>query len=135
MLLWHLKQFTYSFQKTILERVMHEARNGNYNPALALAAYVPFMIAADWMRGLVQGAGEEPDWKKDMTFGETVWSGVQRAGLLGVRQFAVDGAENPAFVLGPTAGYAYDAVKLTADGEVGDAIIQGLPGNALWKGW
>lgn len=135
MLLWHLKQFTYSFQKTILERVMHEARNGNYNPAMALAAYVPFMIAADWLRGLVQGGGEEPDWKKDMTFGETVWSGVQRAGLLGVRQFAIDGAENPAFVLGPTAGYAYDAVKLTADGEVGDAIIQGLPGNALWKGW
>lgn len=135
MLLWHLKQFTYSFQKTILERVMHEARNGNYNPAMALAAYVPFMIAADWLRGLVQGAGEEPDWKKDMTFGETVWSGVQRAGLLGVRQFAIDGSENPAFVLGPTAGYAYDAVKLTADGEVGDAIIQGLPGNALWKGW
>lgn len=135
MLVWHLKQFTYSFQKTILERVIHEARNGNYNPALVLASYVPFMIAADFLRGMVQGAGEEPDWRKDMTFGETVWEGVQRAGLLGVRQFAVDGAENPAFALGPTANYMIDSAEKAADGRLDEALISALPGNALWKGW
>lgn len=135
MLIWHLKQFTYSFQKTILERVMHEARNGNYNPALVLAAYVPFMIAADFMRGIIQGAGEEPDWKKGMSFGETVWEGTQRAGLLGIRQFVVDGSENPAFALGPTANYAFDIASKAADGRINEALIQGLPGNALWKGW
>lgn len=135
MLIWHLKQFTYSFQKTILERVIHEARNGNYNPSLVLASYVPFMIAADYMRGLVQGLGDEPDWKKGKTFGETVWEGTQRAGLLGIRQFAVDGAENPAFALGPTFSYAYGAAEKAADGRIGDAITSALPGNAMWKGW
>jgi hypothetical protein len=135
MLIWHLKQFTYSFQKTIIERVMHEAKNGNYNPMLVLAAYVPFMIAADFLRGMVQGGGEEPPWRKGMTFGETVWEGVQRAGILGVRQFATDAADNPAFVLGPTANYAIDAAEKAADGRVSEALIKALPGNALWKGW
>lgn len=135
MLIWHLKQFTYSFQKTILERVIHEARNGNYNPSLVLASYVPFMIAADYMRAFIQGGGEEPDWKKGKTFGETVWEGTQRAGLLGIRQFAVDGAENPAFALGPTFSYAYNATQKAADGQIGDALVQALPGNAMWKGW
>lgn len=135
MLIWHLKQFTYSFHKTIIERVMHETKNGNYNPMLVLASYVPFMIAADYLRGLVQGGGEEPPWRKDMSFGETVWEGVQRAGLLGIRQFAVDGADNPAFALGPAANYAIDIGVKAADGQVTDALVKALPGNALWKGW
>jgi len=135
MLIWHLKQFTYSFQKTILERVMHESKNGNYAPLMAIAAYVPFMIAADYLRGMVQGLGEEPDWKKDMSFGETVWHGTQRAGLLGVRQLGMDGAENPMFALGPTAGYMWKAGEKVLDGEVTDAVVAGLPGNVVWKGW
>ena len=135
MLIWHLKQFTYSFHKTIIERVMHETKNGNYNPMLVLASYVPFMIAADYLRGLVQGGGEEPPWRKGMSFGDTVWEGVQRAGLLGIRQFAVDGADNPAFALGPAANYAIDIGVKAADGQVTDALVKALPGNALWKGW
>lgn len=135
MLIWHLKQFTYSFHKTIIERVMHETKNGNYNPMLVLASYVPFMIAADYLRALVQGGGEEPPWRKGMGFGETVWEGVQRAGLLGIRQFAMDGAENPAFALGPAANYAIDIGVKAADGQVTDALVKALPGNALWKGW
>lgn len=135
MLIWHLKQFTYSFHKTIIERVMHETKNGNYNPMLVLASYVPFMIAADYLRGLVQGGGEEPPWRKGMSFGDTVWEGVQRAGLLGIRQFAVDGADNPAFALGPAANYAIDIGMKAADGQVTDALVKALPGNALWKGW
>lgn len=135
MLIWHLKQFTYSFQKTILERVMSESKNGNYAPILALTAYVPFMIAADYLRGMIQGLGEEPDWRKDMTFGEIVWEGTQRAGLLGVRQFAMDGADNPMFALGPTAGYAWKATEGVLDGDVTDAVVAALPANVLWKGW
>lgn len=135
MLVWHLKQFTYSFQNTIIARTMHEVRNGNYAPLMSLVAYVPFMIAADYMRSLVQGAGDEPDWRKGMSFNEILWEGTQRAGLLGVRQLAMDGADNPFFALGPTAGYMWKAADKTLDGDLTDAIVAGLPGNVLWKGW
>ena len=131
MLIWHLKQFTYSFQRTILDRVLHETRNGNYAPALALAAYVPFIMAADAARALLQGAGDEPDWRKRMSAEETLAEGVQRAGLLGVGQFGVDFAESPIYALGPTAGWA----GKVADQGLTSAIVSALPGNALWKDW
>jgi len=135
MLVWHLKQFTYSFQKTIIEKVVHEAQHGNYNPAMSLASYVPFMIAADYMRGIVQGGGEEPEWKKGMGFGETVMAGVQRAGVFGVGQMLLDGAQNPLYAMGPTAGYAATVGEGVLDGDLTEAVTHVTPGYALWKGW
>ncbi|UCR75650.1 structural protein [Pseudomonas phage YMC17/07/R4900a] len=135
MLVWHLKQFTYSFQRTILDRATHEMRNGNYAPMLTLAAYVPFMIAADFLKAMLQGAGDEPDWYKSQDAGELIWRGVERAGLLGVRQFATDGIESPAFTLGPTFSYMLKAGEKTMDGDVTGAALSALPGNALWKDW
>lgn len=135
MLVWHLKQFTYSFQRTILDRATHELRNGNYAPMLTLAAYVPFMIAADFLKAMLQGAGDEPDWYKSQDAGDLIWRGVERAGLLGVRQFATDGIESPAFTLGPTFSYMLKAGEKTMDGDVTGAALSALPGNALWKDW
>lgn len=135
MLVWHLKQFTYSFQRTILDRATHELRNGNYAPMLTLAAYVPFMIAADFLKAMLQGAGDEPDWYKSQDAGDLIWRGVERAGLLGVRQFATDGIESPAFTLGPTFSYMLKAGEKTLDGDVTGAALGALPGNALWKDW
>lgn len=135
MLVWHLKQFTYSFQRTILDRATHELRNGNYAPMLTLVAYVPFMIAADFLKAMLQGAGDEPDWYKSQDAGDIVLRGVERAGLLGVRQFATDGIESPAFTLGPTFSYMLKAGEKTLDGDVTGAALGALPGNALWKDW
>lgn len=137
----HLKQFTYSFHETILKRVMHEVRNGNHTPAYALLSYVPIMIAADMIKGLLQGGGEQPQWKKGWTVGDYLWSGVQRAGLLGVGQFAVDaaeGAERGGSALGALSGPTVeqlDEVLSTVGGSrgVGATALDALPANALYK--
>lgn len=86
----HLKQFVYSFQETILKRVANEARFGNIGPAYALAGYVPFMIAADVMKGALVSGGGVPNSKEGWDLGDYLWNGMQRAGLFGVGQFGID---------------------------------------------
>lgn len=86
----HLKQFTYAFQHTILNRVGNELRHGNYTPAMALASYVPTMFAADLLRGFIQGGGQQPDWKEGWGFKEYFSNAVERSGLYGVGQFPSD---------------------------------------------
>lgn len=104
-LLFHLKQFTYAMQKVLLERVFNEAKHGNMDPAITMVlTYVPTMIAADFLRGIVANGGQEPPWKRDWDFGDYLVEGVQRAGLLGVPQFALDTAKwGPAELAGPVA--------------------------------
>lgn len=104
-LLFHLKQFTYAMQKVLLERVFNEAKHGNMDPGITMVlTYVPTMIAADFLRGLVANGGKEPPWKRNWTFGDYLAEGVQRAGLLGVPQFALDTAKwGPAELAGPVA--------------------------------
>lgn len=118
-LISHLKQFVFSFQETILKRVGHEFNNGNYAPAMALGSYVPMMIAADLIKGLIQGGGEQPEWKSGWTLGDYLQSGVERAGLYGVGQFGVDalqdvqhGGSGVGALLGPTVEQLTDAVRV-----------------------
>ena len=129
-LLFHLKQFTYSFHKVILARATHEWRHGNLMPALALAWYVPVMIAADMARAMIQGMGDEPDWQKGWTVQDYVMNGVQRAGMLGVVQFGIDaykmGAES---VLGPTAEQVVDAAFEPLE----KTTVKALPVNPVFK--
>lgn len=102
-LLFHMKQFTYAFQKVLLERVAHEAKNGNTDPLFAmLVTFVPAMIAADFLRGLVTYGGQEPPWKRNWRAADYLAEGVQRAGLLGVPQLALDvGKWGPGELTGP----------------------------------
>jgi hypothetical protein len=128
----HLKQFVYTFQKTILERVAHEFRNGNYKPAMALAGYVPMMIAADGLKGMAFGGGD--DREKDAS--DYLWKGVQRAGLLGVGQFGLDvagyGAVNA--LGGPTLEQFGDAINVIGgDDQFSEFAVKSMPANALYK--
>jgi len=101
-LLFHMKQFTYAMQKVLLERVEHEAKHGNYDPAFAMMATIPAMIAADFMRGLLANGGKEPPWKRNWKLLDYVEDGVQRAGLLGVPQLGFDVAKwGPGELTGP----------------------------------
>lgn len=54
-LIFHLKQYTYSFQNVMLKHVANEERNGNITPAMILSSYVPFAIAAGMVRGSIAG--------------------------------------------------------------------------------
>lgn len=141
MLVSHLKQFVFSFQKTILGRVVHEAQHGNYTPAMALASYVPMMIAADYLKGMVQGGGDEPSWKKNWGPGDYVSNGVQRSGLLGVGQFGVDavgdireGGSGLGTLVGPTIEQFIESIKTAGGSErFGTMALHAMPANALYS--
>lgn len=136
----HLKQFVYSFHETILKRVMHEVQAGNYKPAMALASYVPVMLAADLGKGLIQGGGSQPDWKDKWGPGDYLWSATQRAGLLGVGQFAADaignverGGYGVGALVGPTIEQLGDAIKVMGGREqFKHFALHSMPANALY---
>jgi hypothetical protein len=142
MLISHLKQFVYAFQHTILQRVMHEANNGNFAPAMAMASYVPTMIAADFVRGAIQGGGDQPDWKKGWGAAEYVDYGVQRSGLWGVSQFGRDvyndrlhGGTGFGALAGPTINQLGEAVSTVGGKEQFKTLaMHSLPANALFSG-
>ena len=131
MLMTHLKTFVYSFQQTILNKVSHEMDNGNFRPAIALMSYVPVMIAADFVKSMMQGGGELPEWKKKWTASDYVWSGIQRAGLLGTAQIGMDGIGG---VVGPTVEQVLDAVQ-AVDGrkQFSSLLIEAMPANSTYK--
>lgn len=136
MLVAHLKQFVYAFQHTIIDRVVHEFKEGNYSPAMALASYVPIMIASDYMKGFIQGGGEQPAWKRDWGVSDWINSGVERAGLYGVGQFSTDALHgNFGSLTGPTIEQLGDAVSVLGGKErFGDFALKSLPANSLYKG-
>jgi len=93
-LISHLKQFVFSFNETIIKRVINEARYGNYTPAYAVASYIPTMMAADFMKGMILGGGSQPAYKDDWDLGDYIGSGIQRSGLLMTSQFGLDAYKN-----------------------------------------
>ncbi len=139
----HLKQFVYAFHHTILKRVGHEMRNGNYAPAMALASYVPIMIAADAAKGMLQNGGDEPEWKKNWGLEDYVAHGVQRAGLLGVGQLGVDaytdvqrGGTGVGALAGPTLEQLGDAVQVLGGNKQFESFaLRAMPANALYSGY
>jgi hypothetical protein len=110
LLVYHLKQFTYSFHNVILRRVGIEMENGNYTPLLALASYVPFMIAIDAVKSMLM-PGDEPAWMK--SFGGALSHGFARAPVGGIPQLISDGLPfvgqgHPMSLFGPAVGQASD---------------------------
>lgn len=111
-LFFHMKQFTYAFHKVILERMITEAKHGNYNGMYAAAAaYVPVMIAADVLRGFISNGGEEPPWMRRADAGDIILRGIERAGLLGIPQLGKEAFDwGPMELAGPGAEQVYDTV-------------------------
>jgi len=133
---FHLKQFMYATHEVLLKRVVHEVKQGNTNPLLLLAAgYVPVMLAADAAKGILQeamGAGA-PVWEHEGVAG-IVAHGVQRAGLLGTGQMALDAKEfGVPGLLGPTAEQIASAFTQPAADSLKEAVGVG-PLNFVVKG-
>lgn len=128
-LLFHMKQFTYAFHKIILERMITEAKHGNFDPAyVALAAYVPVMIAADVVRGFVGNGGDEPPWMRNADAGDIVMRGIERAGLLGIPQLGKDMIDwGPVEAGGPAIEQAAETVANLAGGDFNKAWRDALP--------
>jgi hypothetical protein len=132
MLLFHLKQFTFSFQKVILTRVKEELKQGSNMPFFILASYVPFMLAADLLKGSLTGTT-----KVGWHAGDYLLSAVDRSGVLGIANFGVDAVQDVArgrvpgsSFLGPTAEHIFTGAKtiLGAPGtDAGSLLIRSLP--------
>lgn len=136
MLIAHLKQFTYTFQKTIVARVVHEMENGNFTSAYALLSYVPLLIASDLLRATLTPGGGDDDVLERLGLGGLIWRGVQRAGLFGPGQYAIDawgdlghGKIPIVSILGPTAQQLYDfGTAAAGHGDLGRELKHAIPG-------
>ena len=110
-MLFHLKQFSYSFHQTILKRAVAEMKHGNMAPMGAFIWYIPTMIAADITKGLIQGGGELPPYMKGYSAGDWLLHGYQRAGLSGIGVIGVDAAEDVASLGGPAVEQVIDGLR------------------------
>jgi hypothetical protein len=140
-LMAHMKQFSYAFHDTILKRIVHETQNGNYTPVMAMASYIPIMLAADLVKGAIQGGGEQPEWKKDWGAGDYLASATQRSGLLGVGQIPVDafgelhrGGTGLGALAGPTVSQLGDiADTVGGSRQFEPTLVGAMPANALYS--
>lgn len=130
--LFHLKQFTYSFQDTVLKRAANEAGHGNMGPVQSLLAAVPVMMVSDVLKGFVQGGGTLPAYMKAWGFGDSLMHGVSRAGLGGVSQLGVDALRDPVSLLGPTVGQITKFVL--NPGDLGANLKDAVPGLRMLGG-
>lgn len=142
-LVFHLKQFTYSFHRNVIKHVFREAQHGNYWPLAVATSYIPTMLVSDFLRGMIQGLGEEPDYKKKWTMGDRMWNAVERSGFTGVPQFALDSLEDAnrghtglETLLGPTLAQTSAAIQTVAGSRDGSSFVtNALPGQVVFKHW
>ena len=142
-IIYHLKQFTYSFHKTIVERVINEAKHGNYSPIMLLpVAYVPAMIAAEVAKSLLIPLDDEPVWMKSLT--GVVTHGIDKAGIMGIPgmwtgygKTALEGHFVTAIggAVGPSIGQAASiiATPFEEDRTFFKETVNALPGAVLWN--
>lgn len=126
---FHLKQFAYSFHQTILKRAANEFGHGNIAPLGALALFVPTMIGADIMKGLIQGAGSLPPYMAGMNAGDWLMHGVQRAGLAGIGVIGTEAGSDWASLGGPAFEQIIDAAR---DGFGSKTALKAMPVNSLY---
>ena len=127
--LFHLKQFSYSFHQTILKRAVNEFKHGNMAPVGALAAFIPTMITADIIKGLIQGGGSLPPYMASMNAGDWFTHGVQRAGLSGIGVIGMDAANDWSSLGGPAFEQIVDAAR---DGFGSKSALHAMPLNSLY---
>jgi predicted NAD-dependent protein-ADP-ribosyltransferase YbiA (DUF1768 family) len=127
--IFHLKQFTYSFQQTILTRAWNEMKQGNLAPMGSLSLFIPAMIASDMTKGLIVGGGELPPYMQGYNAADWVGHGLERAGTLGYGQLALDAVQDPASLGGPMTEQIVDAFRQP----IGDTLLKAAPANALYR--
>lgn len=139
MIVAHLKQFTYTFQKTIVARVVHEMENGNYTPAYALLAQVPLLMASDIIRATFTPGGHDDQNLERLNLFSLLWRGLQRAGLFGPGQYALDAWSDLGHdkipvrsLAGPTVQQLYDfGVAAAGRSSLTTELAKAVPGYSL----
>ena len=143
-LVFHLKQFMYSFQDRILARTYRETMEGNAAPILLLSLWIPAMIGADFLRELVQYGADGNPRKRNWGTMDYISHGAQRSGLYGITQMGGDALNDIKFggigvesFLGPTAGQLGKIPKLFSmdDNKQWDRFSNFLPAQNVYKHW
>jgi hypothetical protein len=142
MLISHLKQYMYLYQKTIIARVVREMQHGNYSPMWALTMYVPAIIFSDMMRVLLTPGQGDDDSRKGWDTYDWISRGVQRAGLFGPGQQVADAWTDASFgklgvesLAGPSVQQILDFVRASAgQGDILTQLGKAIPGERLVRG-
>jgi hypothetical protein len=140
--IFHLKQFMFTFQSTILKRITEEAKHGNYKPLWVAGAYVPGMIGADMMRGLIMNGGSLPAYQQNWDILDYIYNGIDRAGLTGAGSLItgiVDdikhGGSGAESAMGPALEQLKQGVSAVSAGGKAKTnfLVKSLPGEALYS--
>jgi hypothetical protein len=142
--IFHLKQFMFTFQTTILDRILLEAKEGNLKPLWIATIYVPGTIAAEALRGFVSNFGEQPPWQKNWGPIDYVKNGYARSGLLGTGQlFAsiqddiMHGGAGYESAVGPMVEQFYKGLRAVHKGDTSffNFIVKAMPLNQIYDQW
>ena len=131
---FHLKQFSYSFQQTIMQRAVNEMGHGNLTPITALAGFVPTMLVADIMKGLLQGGGTLPAYIAGMDIGERIGHAVERSGVMGTGDIVGAALQDWSSLGGPAFEQIVDGIRDSSDRTLTKAIPLHAMGEHLFSG-
>lgn len=100
-------------------------------------------LASDLIKDILTNGGDEPEWKRGWTLMDHVGYGVERAGLLGVGQFALDGlgdlkhgGSGIGALAGPTVDQLGDALSVFGGRKSFESFaLRSLPANSLYRGY
>lgn len=132
--MFHLKQFSYSFQQTIMQRAVAELGHGNLTPITALAGFVPTMLVADIMKGLLQGGGTLPAYIAGMDIGERIGHAVERSGVMGTGDIVGAALQDWSSLGGPAFEQIVDGIRDSSDRTLTKAIPLHAMGEHLFSG-
>jgi hypothetical protein len=147
-MLFHLKQYIFSVQSQILNRVLKEAivhKNGL--PLANLASFVPVMLAADYMRSSIQYAFNDDDTSpfEKYDIDTLLWRSVRRSGILGMVELFTSFGENVSrhggtgieSLIGPAPQQALELARtlLTGTPSAWKAFVNALPVNNVFRNW
>jgi len=88
---FHLKSFAYSFQKTILNRIYHNAQQGDMSSLHMASLYLPVAFVGQLMKDVIKTATDDeddwtPDYKENWGFFDYLEDTFNKAGLYGIAQ-------------------------------------------------
>jgi hypothetical protein len=129
-LIFHLKQFTFSFQNVILRRMDTEMQHENGLPAIILMSYVPFMFASDLIKGTLTGSITA-----STSLYDVATASIARSGILGTQAFSSDvlgdasrGQVPGTSFLGPAFGHVMTLLKgLTGHASLDQVMDRSMP--------
>jgi hypothetical protein len=140
--IFHLKQFMFTFQSTILKRISEEAKQGNYKPLWVASAYVPGMIASDMMRALITNGGSLPAYQQNWDWLDYLYNGIDRSGLTGagslitgIRDDILHGGTGAESAMGPALEQLKNGVSAMGKGDQAKVnwLVKALPGQAVFS--